>query len=116
MLAAFNLGGGEVVLVLALVLILFGVNNLPGSRRRIFRVWDKADDDAHDAGRSVGGIFGKRAAQALTVDNQVAELHNPAAFRKERQFRRTLKTLQRFVQNLLRRAMRIFTKLRTRRS
>ena len=33
--ALFNLGGGELVLVLALVLILFGAKRLPGITRRL---------------------------------------------------------------------------------
>jgi len=70
MLGVFNLGGGEVVLVLAIVVMLF-TNSLPRMMR-----WLMADD-AHNAGRSFGGIFGKRAAQALTPDNKVAELYRP---------------------------------------
>jgi hypothetical protein len=42
------------------------------------------DQSAHDAGKSLGGIYGKPAAQALTPDNFVAELYNPAAFGKSR--------------------------------
>jgi len=107
LLASFNLGGGEIILILALVFIL-------GSGRRIFRVWDKADDEAHDAGRSVGGIFGTRAAQPLTPDNQVAELYKPAAFQKEPESRRSLNSLWRFVKNLWRQVFRFLAKLRTR--
>lgn len=116
MLAVFNLGGGEIILVLALVLIGFGANNLPGSRRRTFRVWHKADDEAHEAGRSVGGILGKGAAQPLTPDNQVAELYDPAAFQKESESRQTPKSLLRFVKSLWYRAMRFLTRLRIRSS
>src|SRR5712691_9707061 len=90
MLALFNLGGREIVLMLALVLILFGARKLPelgrGLRRGIFefreatrQVTDEIDGAASEAGRSVGGIYGKAAAQALTPDNQVAELYDPAA-------------------------------------
>ena len=92
MLALFNLGGGEIIVILALVLILVGARNLPGLgrglRKGIFefrdaikRLTDSVDGEARDAGRSVGGIYGKRAVQALTPDNQVAELYDPAAFR-----------------------------------
>ena len=108
MLALFNLGGGEVILVLALVLIWFGADSLPGSRRRIFRVWNKADDEAHEAGRSVGGIFGKRAAQPLTPDNQVAELYDPAAFQNESRSRRTQRALRRLLKSLWSRVLRFF--------
>src|SRR5689334_15117596 len=113
MLAVFNLGGGEIILVLAMVLIGFGANNLPGSRRRTFRVWHKADDEAHEAGRSVGGILGKGAAQPLTPDNQVAELYDPAAFQKEPESRRTLESLRRFVKNLWHRLIRFLVSLGT---
>src|SRR5713101_1554115 len=88
MLALFNLRGGEIILILLLVLILFGSRKLPelgrGLRRGIveFReatkqVTDEIDEAATEAGRSVGGIYGKAAAQALTPDNQVAELYDP---------------------------------------
>jgi Sec-independent protein translocase protein TatA len=76
LLGSFNLGGGEIVVVLAIVLMLFWSGNLP----RIAKwLWG---DDARDAGRSLGGIFGKRAAQALTPDNKVAELYRPGVFEK----------------------------------
>ncbi len=81
-----NLGGGEIILVLALVLILFGARKLPEMARGLGRglgaFRDAADDLASDAGRSAGGVYGKRAAQALTPDNQVAELYDPGAFEK----------------------------------
>lgn len=91
--ALFNLGGGEIILILALLLILIGARKLPdlgrGLGRGILefrdatrRLTDAMDDEAADAGRSVGGIYGRPAAQALTPDNQVAELYAPAAFRK----------------------------------
>ena len=50
-------------------------------------MWDLPNDldqEAHDAGESLGGIYGKPAAQALTPDNQNAELYDPAAFRNAR--------------------------------
>lgn len=88
-LALFNLGGGEIVLILALVLILLGARKLPDLGRGLGRgisefrsaarrVADETDEEAAEAGRSVGGIYGKPAAQALTPDNQVAELYDPA--------------------------------------
>lgn len=95
MLALFNLGGGEIILILAVVLILFGAKKLPELARGLgqglsaFRdatkdVLQTVDDEASDAGRSLGGIYGKPAAQALTPDNRVAELYKPAAFEEER--------------------------------
>src|SRR5690349_15328193 len=110
MLALFNLGGGEIILILALVLILFGADRLPGSeriRRGLFRFWGATDDEAKAAGRSLGEIFGKRAAQALTPDNQVAELYKPEAFNKERTSPRTEKSLHRFLKSLWRRVFRL---------
>src|SRR6201981_2222939 len=91
MLGLFNLGGGEIILILAAVLILFGAKKLPELARGLgegisqFRketrdALNAADEEASDAGRSLGGIYGKPAAQALTVDNQVAELYDPAVF------------------------------------
>jgi hypothetical protein len=79
MLAVFNLGGGEIILILALVLILFGADKLPPLARRL---WDSTHDDAEQAGRSAGGIYGKRAAQALTPDNTVAELYDPGVLQR----------------------------------
>jgi hypothetical protein len=54
------------------------------------------DRPAHDAGKSAGGIFGKPAAEALTPDNQTAELYDPAVFRRGRRkrwFRQLLRDL-----------------------
>src|SRR5438034_277810 len=99
MLALFGLGGWEIVLILALVLILFAARKLPelgrGLERGIFefreatkRMTDAIDEEASAAGRSVGGIYGKAAAQALTPDNRVAELYDPAVFQDETQPRK----------------------------
>lgn len=96
MLAIFNLGGGEIILILALVLILLGAKKLPeiGSglgqgitwfRDATKRLKDGIDEEASDAGRSVGGIYGKPAAQALTPENQVAELYDPAVLQDKSQ-------------------------------
>ena len=86
-----TLEGWEIILILAVAFILFGAGNLPrlgrGLRQGLFEfrkatkeVTDELDDEASQAGRSVGGIYGKPALQALTPDNQVAEryhLQNP---------------------------------------
>jgi sec-independent protein translocase protein TatA len=116
MLAVFNLGGGEIILVLAVALILVGAKKLPELARGLgqglssFRnatddVVRAIDDQASDAGRNVGGIFGKRAAQALTPDNQVAELYDPAAFASEKNSRQTRPTLARLLETLWRRIL-----------
>ena len=119
MLGLFNLGGGEIILILALVLILFGADRLPGSeriRRGLFRFWGAADDEAKAAGRSLVGIYGKPARQALTPENQVAELYDPAAFQKEPEYWRPLKSLRRLIKNLWCRVLRFLARLRTRTS
>jgi sec-independent protein translocase protein TatA len=86
MLALFNLGGGELILILVLVLILFGGRRLPdlargfGTGLRLFgKAMRELDEEASEAGRSVGGIYGKPAAQAIAHNNQVAELYKPSA-------------------------------------
>jgi TatA/E family protein of Tat protein translocase len=85
----FDLSGWEIILILALVLILFGSKKLPdlikGAGRGLLEFRKAVDDESAEAGRSLGGIYGKTAAQALTVDNQVAELYDPAVFQKESQ-------------------------------
>lgn len=98
MLAQFNLGGGEIILVLALVVILFGAKKLPelskGLGLGILMFRDAADDVASDAGRSVGGIYGKPGAQALTPDNQVAELYDPAVLRNNGQSQKSSQAMK----------------------
>jgi sec-independent protein translocase protein TatA len=102
MLALFGLGGGEIVLILAVVLILLGVKRLPelgrGLGRGIFEfrkatkeVKDEIDEAASDAGQSVGGIYGKPVAEALTPDNHVAELYDPAVLQGEPKLRKRWK-------------------------
>jgi sec-independent protein translocase protein TatA len=88
-LGLFNLGVGEIVLLLTLVLILLGGKKLSELakgmgdgiieiRKLIKRISQAADDESTEAGRSLGGIYGKPAAEALTPDNDVAELYDPA--------------------------------------
>ena len=107
-LATF-LGGGEVVLILAVLLILLGAKRLPeimrgmGNGMSEFR--KELDRQAHDAGKSAGGIFGKPAAEALTPDNQTSELYDPAVFcgkGRKRWVRRWLRYLWRNVLKWLR--------------
>ncbi|MDB6022496.1 MAG: Sec-independent protein translocase protein TatA [Pedosphaera sp.] len=98
MLASTFFGGWEIVLILAMVLLVFGSKRRPdlirGLRQGIDefckairevnkRVLNGLDQPTIDAGRSVGGIYGKPAAEALTPDNQTAELYDPAVFRKQ---------------------------------
>jgi sec-independent protein translocase protein TatA len=83
----FGMGGGEIILILALLLILFGARKLPdltkGLGQGLFEFRKAIDDEATEAGRSLGGIYGKPAAEALTTDNQVAELYDPAVLQDE---------------------------------
>ncbi len=89
---AFFFGGWGVVLILAVVLVLFrgqeiaqlGKGTGPGIyefRKASGEVLKEIDQEAFDAGQSLGGIHGKAAAEALTPDNQTAELYDPAAFK-----------------------------------
>jgi sec-independent protein translocase protein TatA len=90
--ALFGFGGGEAILILALLIILFGARKLPEIvrgfgegisefRRALRNALRGTDQEAEDAGKSFGGIYGKPAAQALTPDNRTAELYDPAALR-----------------------------------
>src|SRR5436305_6809964 len=84
MLAIFNLAGGEVLLILALLLILVGAKRLPelwkGLGNGFARFRDESDGLAREAGESLGGIYGKPAGEALTPNNETAELYDPAVF------------------------------------
>ena len=97
LLLAAILGGWEILLILFVSLV--GAKKLPGIARGLgegFSQFRKhagelpsdLDQEAHDAGESLGGIYGKPAAQALTPDNQTAELYDPAVFRNPRATKR----------------------------
>jgi sec-independent protein translocase protein TatA len=85
-LATF-LAGWEALLILSLILILLLAKKLPEIMRGMgtgLSEFRKAlDQEAQDAGKSAGGIFGKPAAEALTPDNQTAELYDPAVFHRD---------------------------------
>jgi TatA/E family protein of Tat protein translocase len=104
MLAVFNLGGGEIILILATVLILFGADKLPplfkGLGIGLRHFWNATDEAAHNAGRSVGGIYGKPAFQPLTPDNEVAELYDPTISSNTSEERKSQKGLFQFVRTL----------------
>jgi Sec-independent protein translocase protein TatA len=89
---ALPFGGWEIFVVAAFVLILLGFKRLPdflrGLRQGIheFRkasgsVLGGLDQQAGDAGKSLGGIHGKLAAEALTTDNHTVELYDPDVLR-----------------------------------
>jgi len=44
------------------------------------------DQAGFDAGQNTGGTYGSPAAEALTPDNQTAELYDPAVFKEEKSF------------------------------
>ena len=101
MFAFLGLSGGEMVLVLAVILILFGSKRIPDIARGLgegisefLKAAKELDQGAHDAGASLGGIYGKLAAQALTPDNQTAELYDPAAFHKQSKTSRAAKRMR----------------------
>ncbi len=88
------IGGWEIVLILAVSLALIGARKLPELlrglgegfsefRRSLGFVSKELDQAAHDAGESLGGIYGKPAAEALTPDNQTAEFYDPAVLNKQ---------------------------------
>jgi Sec-independent protein translocase protein TatA len=116
----FGLAGGEILLILALGLVLFGAKHLPGIgtglrsgfkefRKQTGTLLEDIDAEATEAGRSAGGIFGKPAAEALTPDNRVAELYDPAALRGAGQgkhrgrdwWRRSWRWIQAFLRQVL---------------
>ena len=94
-------GQAEIVLVFALILILFGAKRLSELANGLQRgtdafrtstreIIDEMDQAGFDAGRNAGGIYGSPAAEALTPHNQTAELYDPAVFKEEKSFRRSL--------------------------
>jgi len=91
-LAVFNLGPGELGLILAVVAILIASRRFPDLWRGMHLghfeflktlrdVLNEFDGQAFDAGKSLGGIHGKPAAEALTPGNHTAELYDPAVLR-----------------------------------
>ena len=90
------IGRWEFAAILVVIFVLFGAPRLPKisrGMRKGFAEFVKAFEHAsQDAGKSIGGILWKPAAQALTPDNQTAELYDPAVFhrggRAGRSFRR----------------------------
>ncbi len=93
-LIAGYFGSWELVLILSAVLLFFGSGKLPPAMRRALTILgDESDQISFDAGRSVGGIYGKPAAEALTHDNHTAELYKPAAIQNNGPHSRFKKTL-----------------------
>src|SRR5574341_725099 len=98
-----EISGWELILVFAVIFVLSRPDKLPELIRRLgegvsgFRkAGREIDKAAHDAGESIGGVYGKPAAQALTPHNQVAELYDPAVFQDSNQRpKRTVNSLWR---------------------
>jgi len=111
-----NLGGAEIVLLLAVVLIFFGAGKLPDLAKHLakglwqgpFKFRKAIDDESTEAGRSLGGIYGKITAQALTTDNQVAELYDPPVFEKDSQPQKRRNFLLRLLAKFAVRLRRLF--------
>jgi Sec-independent protein translocase protein TatA len=99
-------GGGEIALILVVLLVLLVARRLPeigrGLLRGISEFSKEIDRQAHDAGKSAGGIFGKPAAEALTPDNKTGELYDPAAFRPAGRNRSVRQRLRHLWRELLR--------------
>jgi Sec-independent protein translocase protein TatA len=92
-------GSWEVVLILAVVLILlFLGRHVPKIARELsegfFEFRKSLDQEAHKVGASLGGIYGRPAAGALTPDNQTAELYDPDVFHREERTRRATKWMR----------------------
>ena len=115
LLLAALLGGWEIVLIIAIILIIFGARNLSNISWGLKNGWfefrkaarDEMDEMAKDAGRSLGGIYGKRGAEAITPDNQIAELYEPEVFRRRvaeglKSRKGWRRTLQRFLARMWR--------------
>src|SRR5438309_324398 len=82
----------EIAFIVLVPLIVSRSRHLPGlgrGLRRGFHEFGRAtrtlrnelDEQASDAGRSLGGIYGKPAHEALSPDNETAELYDPALLR-----------------------------------
>src|SRR5213075_1396934 len=94
MLGILGVRGGELVLVLVVVLFLFGANRILPSvrgfdrglkgRRQVFRRSGKG------IGESLGAGLGKPVADALTHSNRTCEFQDPPALRL-RQIRKQMK-------------------------
>ena len=89
-----------VVAILLVARWISGLMNGLGKGMSEFR--KELDRQAHDVGRAAGGISGKSAAEALTPDNQTAELYDPSVFRKHRRRRTVRQFLRDLWRNLVR--------------
>ena len=85
MLGILGLSGGELALVLILILILFGANRIPPFARGLgegFNGFRRSSRGlSQEIGESLGAGLGKPVADALTHSNQTWEFQDPPALR-----------------------------------
>ena len=85
MLGILGLSGGELVLVLVVILILFGANRIPPfarGRGEGFNGFRRSSRGlSQEIGESLGAGLGKPVADALTHSNQTWEFQDPPALR-----------------------------------
>ena len=82
MLAAFGIGGMEVVLILAVILILFGAKKIPELAKGLgtgIKEFKKATKEVTDELQNAGNEPVKQAAVTVTPVTPVAPLANTAA-------------------------------------
>jgi sec-independent protein translocase protein TatA len=118
-LAVLGMGNGE-FMVCAAILVLLGAKKIPmffqglGQGIREFKMASRKaaqdfDDAGFDAGRNLGGIHGKPAFEALTIDNQKVELYQPTVFQDATQTRiKPGQKMNKFFQSNIGRAGRLF--------
>lgn len=102
------LGWPEIVGLLAIILTLYHAKHLPPFIRGLGKGMRHFDEASKEVGESVAGIYGKEAAEALTPDNQTAELYDPAVFRRKHE---PVKTQTSFLNRIWRRIVSLFRKL-----
>src|SRR2546429_9572551 len=88
------LSGGELVLFIVMLVVLFGANRLPPFARGLgqgIKAFRRASREAgREIGESLGAGLGKPAADALTHSNQSWEFQDPPA----RRLRQILKQMK----------------------
>ena len=94
MLGLLGLSGGEWVLLMVILVILFGANRIPPFARGlglgITEFLRESRRSGQEIGESLGAGLGKPVADALTHSNQTCEFQDPPALRL-RQIRKQMK-------------------------
>jgi Sec-independent protein translocase protein TatA len=112
----------ELAILFGVMLVLLGARRIPDFARGLrlgineFRkasreATDAMDLGAGDAGRSIAGIHGKPAAEALTTENQTVEIYDSNAWRDRQPADLPLKNTESFWARFLRAAVRRVRKL-----